>query len=100
MKLSSSSLIKTIIKSIKQTVKTPVRYFQLRVVPKDGKTIKPTKFVIHYSTHANIGKVNPGETWTYKNVGDFSYFNNEKIAERGSDSHSYKKRVNWLNKLV
>lgn len=70
--------------------KTPVRYFQLRVVPKDGKTIKPTKFVIHYSTHANIGKVNPGETWTYKNVGDFSYFNNEKIAERGSDSHSYK----------
>lgn len=72
--------------------KTPVRYFQLRVVPKDGKTIKPTKFVIHYSTHANIGKVNPGETWTYKNVGDFSYFNNEKIAERDSDSHSYKNR--------
>lgn len=72
--------------------KTPVRYFQLRVVPKDGKTIKPTKFVIHYSTHANIGKVNPGETWTYKNVGDFSHFNNEKIAERDSDSHSYKNR--------
>lgn len=72
--------------------KTPVRYFQLRVVPKDGKTIKPTKFVIHYSTHANIGKVNPGETWTYKNVGDFSYFNNEQIAERDSDSHSYKNR--------
>lgn len=71
--------------------KTPVRYFQLRVVPKDGKTIKPTKFVIHYSTHANIGKVNLGETWTYKNVGDFSYFNNEQIAERDSDSHSYKK---------
>lgn len=70
--------------------KTPVRYFQLRVVPKDGKTIKPTKFVIHYSTHANIGKVDPGETWTYKNVGDFSYFNNEQIAERDSDSHSYK----------
>lgn len=70
--------------------KTPVRSFRLRVVPKDGKTIKPTKFVIHYSTHANIGKVNPGETWTYKNVGDFSYFNNEQIAERGSDSHSYK----------
>ncbi len=73
--------------------KTLVRYFQLRVVPKDGKTIKPTKFVIHYSTHANIGKVNPGETWTYKNVGDFSYFNNEKIAERGSDSHSYKSKL-------
>lgn len=71
--------------------KTPVRYFQLRVVPKGGMTIKPTKFVIHYSTHANIGKVNPGETWTYKNVGDFSYFNNEQIAERDSDSHSYQK---------
>lgn len=78
--------------------KTPVRYFQLRVVPKDGKTIKPTKFVIHYSTHANIGKVNPGETWTYKNVGDFSYFNNEQIAERGSDSHSYKKESKLVKK--
>lgn len=71
--------------------KTPVRSFQLQVVPKGGKTIKPTKFVIHYSTHANMGKINPGETWTYKNVGDFSSFNNEKIAERDSDSHSYKK---------
>lgn len=70
--------------------KTPVRYFQLRVLPKDGKTIKPTKFVIHYSTHANIGKVNPGETWTYKNVGDFTKFNSEKLTERGEDSHSYK----------
>lgn len=78
--------------------KTPVKYFQLRVVPKDGKTIKPTKFVIHYSTHANIGKVNPGETWTYKNVGDFSSFNNEQIAERGSDSHSYKKESKLVKK--
>lgn len=75
--------------------KTPVRYFQLRV---DGKTIKPTKFVIHYSTHANIGKVNPGETWTYKNDGDFSDFNNEQIAERGSDSHSYKKESKLVKK--
>lgn len=75
----------------KDDSKTPVRHFQLRVMPKSGKTIKPTKFVIHYSTHANIGKVSPGETWTYKNVGDFSYFNNEQIAERSSDSHSYKK---------
>ncbi|MGN1406849.1 SpaA isopeptide-forming pilin-related protein, partial [Lactobacillus sp.] len=76
--------------------KTHIKYYSMRILPLDGKTIKPTKFVIHYSSRANISKVSYGETWTYKNYADFVAFNGTSINQGDIAQHEYKKDANLV----
>ncbi|MST79862.1 Cna B-type domain-containing protein [Lactobacillus equicursoris] len=70
---------------------TKVKSFLIRIVPKSGKTIKPTKLVLHYSTHVRVDKIAAGETWTYKNTGYFNRFNDTQVNKHSTDQHEEKK---------
>ena len=59
--------------------KTPVKKFKIKLTAVNGETLKPTKYTIHYSTHAKVSEAKSGETWTYYNKGILTGFNEKKL---------------------
>ncbi|MDD6407097.1 MAG: Cna B-type domain-containing protein [Lactobacillus equicursoris] len=71
----------------KSDSQTKVKSFSLEIVAKDGKTIKPTKFTIHYSTHIRVDEIKANEIWAFKNKGTFDSFNGAKVDKSSEAEH-------------
>ena len=80
----------------KSDSQSKVKLFLIRIIPKSGKTIKPTKLVLHYSTHVRVDKIATGETWTYKNKGCFNRFNDTAVNKWNEAQHEEKKDLTLL----
>lgn len=76
--------------------KTPVKKFKIKLTAANGKTLTPTKYTIHYSTHAKVSEAKRGETWTYYNKGILTGFNEKKLSKSSWANYGFtvKKHIN------
>lgn len=69
--------------------KTPVKKFKIKLTAANDKTLTPTKYTIHYSTHAKVSEAKSGETWTYYNKGLLTGFNEKKLDKSSWANYSF-----------